>query len=92
MTKEEYEYKLQFLRTQVDSYDVQLVSYLNMRMKCCEMIGRLKNEYGKDEIFQPEREEEIIKKNSEQSRYKNMVESIWPHIMEFSKGLQENVK
>lgn len=92
MENRTYQQKLNFLRTQVDACDDILISALNNRMRYCVAIGQLKKEYGIEEIQQTDREKEIIQKLSQQSVYPNMVETLWPIIMQISRSLQAEIK
>lgn len=92
MENRTYQQKLNFLRTQVDACDDILISTLNNRMRYCVAIGQLKKEYGIEEIQQTDREKEIIQKLSQQSVYPNMVETLWPIIMQISRSLQAEIK
>lgn len=92
MENKTYQQKLDFLRTQIDACDDILIATLNSRMRYCVAVGQLKKEYGITEIQQTDREKEIIEKLSKQSTYSNMVETLWPIIMQISRNLQSEIK
>lgn len=54
-----YEYKMNFIRTQIDENDETLLSILSERMYLSKEVGKLKNSYKKG-IFQPNRWETIL--------------------------------
>ena len=92
MENKTYQQKLDFLRTQIDACDDVLIAALNSRMRYCVAVGQLKKEYGITEIQQIDREKEIIERLSKQSTYSNMVETLWPIIMQISRNLQSEIK
>ena len=54
-------------RKQIDALDTQLIGILNERARCAIEIGRIKRQQ-KLEIYDPPREEEIIRMMLEQNR------------------------
>ncbi len=52
--------KITEIRARMDELDSQLVAWLNERASCAKEIGRLKETVGL-EVYQPEREIEVLK-------------------------------
>ena len=77
---------IESLRAEIDNIDTQLVELLNKRYAACLEIGKLKKKNG-SVILNSNREIEIINRLSKISEYPNMVETLWPVIMLFSKNL-----
>ena len=79
------------LRQEIDTIDTELVSLLNRRYAICLEIGRLKQSSG-TEVLDSNREQKIINRLNELSKYPDMIETLWPVIMAFSRNLQTNLK
>lgn len=63
----ENEAQLKVLRNQLDSIDDEVLHLLNKRMEIVKLVGELKHKSG-GAIYRPEREREIIKRLSGQSK------------------------
>lgn len=79
------------LRAELDTVDNELVELLNKRMNICKQVGELKKSVDALQVFDPERELAVVKRLSERANYPAMVESLWPHIMLYSKWVQAQV-
>jgi chorismate mutase/prephenate dehydratase len=88
---------LRSLRTQIDKFDLQILKLVNDRAAVVGKIGRLKNDQG-DEIFNPAREEEILKNVLEINAKHGgpldpvTVRAIFREIMSGSRALQKVLK
>ena len=78
------------LRQEIDNIDTELVSLFNRRYAICTEIGKLKTKSG-TMVLDSNREQKIINRLNEFSNYPNMIETLWPTIMAFSKNLQNNL-
>lgn len=76
------------LRLEIDSIDSQLIMWLNRRFDICKQIGIVKQNQGIKQVQDPAREEAIINRLTEQEAHKDMVKTLWPHIMAYSRSLQ----
>lgn len=74
-------------REHIDSIDARIVELLNLRFNFCKIIGQEKKRLAST-VYDPTREQKIIDKLTEKEEYPDMVKTIWPHIMDFSKTLQ----
>ena len=74
-------------REHIDKIDNRLVELLNLRFTFCKMIGQEKKRINV-QTYDPNREQAIIDKLSQDEEYPGMVEALWPAIMDFSKSLQ----
>ena len=79
------------LRQEIDTIDAELVSLLNRRYAACLEIGKLKQSSG-TMVLDSNREQKIINRLNELSEYPDMIETLWPVIMAFSRNLQSNLK
>lgn len=78
------------LRQEIDTIDTELVSLLNRRYAACLEIGKLKQSSGAA-VLDPNREQKIINRLGELSNYPDMIETLWPEIMAFSRKLQNDL-
>ena len=79
------------LRQEIDTIDTELVYLLNRRYAACLEIGKLKQSSG-TVVLDSNREQKIINRLNELSEYPDMIETLWPVIMAFSRNLQSNLK
>lgn len=80
------------LRAELDNVDNELVELLNKRMNICKQVGVVKKSIDATQVFDPERELAVVKRLSDRSNYPAMVESLWPHIMLYSKWVQSQIE
>lgn len=85
-------YTIEQLRNYIDDIDESIVNMLNSRFDLCKKIGEKKKALGMDTVYVPEREQAIINRLSERECHIDMVRTIWPIIMEYSRSLQKNNK
>lgn len=78
------------LRNEIDNIDTELVSLLNRRYNACIEIGKLKQTIEKA-VLDPNREQRIIERLNTLSEHPEMVETLWPQIMAYSRKLQSNL-
>lgn len=78
------------LRQEIDTIDTELVSLLNRRYAVCLEIGKLKKNTGTI-VLDSNREQKIINRLGQFSNYPDMIETLWPVIMAFSRNLQNNL-
>lgn len=78
------------LRKEIDAVDTELVSLLNRRYAACLEIGKLKQSSG-TVVLDSSREQKIISRLGELSNYPDMIETLWPEIMTFSRKLQNDL-
>lgn len=78
------------LRQEIDTIDTELVSLFNRRYAACLEIGKLKQSSG-TVVLDSNREQKIINRLNELSDYPDMIETLWPVIMAFSRNLQNNL-
>lgn len=76
------------LRAEIDVIDKELVELLNRRYDACVAIGEEKKK-SDSVVFDPAREQRIMTRLNAFSKYSGMVDTLWPHIMTFSKNLQK---
>lgn len=77
-------------RIEIDAIDADIVRLLNKRYDACIAIGKAKKQ-GATAIFDPNREENIMKRLSSLAKYEGMINTLWPVIMSFSKKLQSDL-
>ena len=80
--------KINELRAEIDVIDKELIQLLNHRFDVCVAIGEEKKK-NDGIVFDPVREQRIMTRLNAFSKYKGTVDAIWPHIMAFSKSLQQ---
>lgn len=81
------------LRKRIDALDGRLVKLLNERTQVAGEIGKVKRRLG-EEIYAPEREEDVLKRVTATNRGPLSVRSlraIWREVMSASLALQKNV-
>ena len=78
------------LRQEIDAIDTELVSLFNRRYAACLEIGKLKQSSG-TVVLDSNREQKIINRLGELSNYPDMIETLWPEIMAFSRKLQNDL-
>ena len=78
------------LRNEIDNIDTELVSLLNRRYNDCIEIRKLKQTIEKS-VLDPNREQRIIERLNTLSEHPEMVETLWPQIMAYSRKLQNNL-
>ncbi|WP_228283444.1 chorismate mutase [Arcobacter sp. FWKO B] len=86
----ENEAQLKVLRNQLDSIDDEVLHLLNKRMEIVKLVGELKHKSG-GAIYRPEREREIIKRLSGQSKgllNESAIEAIFLEIFAVSRNLE----
>lgn len=81
---------IESLRQEIDTIDTELVSLLNRRYAACLEIGKLKKNTG-TVVLDSSREQKIIDRLGQLSNYPDMIETLWPAIMAFSRNLQSNL-
>ena len=79
------------LRGYIDDIDESIVNMLNSRFDICLEIGKAKKNLGLENVYVPEREKAIIDNLSIREHHKDMVQTIWPVIMEYSRSLQKQI-
>ena len=77
-------------RMEIDLIDADIVRLLNERYDACIVIGEAKKQ-GATAIFDPNREENIMKRLNDLAKYEGMIDTLWPVIMNFSKKLQSDL-
>lgn len=92
MKKKEVDNQLDDLRTRINILDDKLLELLNERAKIVIEIGNIKKNQNL-EIFQPQREEKVIKRIKAKSEIfpKESIESIWKEIISASKLIQGRI-
>lgn len=90
--QEELKKRLKELRNQINSIDDDLLDLLSKRGKTVIEIGKIKQTLGLD-VFQPEREENVIEKVVERSDVfpEESIEGIWKEIISASKVIQGSI-
>jgi len=87
--------ELELLRKEIDKIDEQLVMLFEKRMELANKIGDIKKQKGM-EVFDPQREEEVIKKAVGRLRNKDLSEELkmfFRSLMDSSKKIQyDNIK
>jgi len=85
-----YKRELRLFRKEIDKIDNQIIELLNKRGKIVQKIGNLKKIVDLD-VFQPQREKEIIKRMKNKSKLLNKVsiEAIWKEIIDACKIIQD---
>lgn len=81
--------ELNLLRTKITKIDTVLVEYLKKRIELSKEIGNLKKEKNIP-IFDPKREEEIIKLFTQNEAFENkiFIEKFLHFLMDISKEVQ----
>ncbi|MFX0039701.1 MAG: chorismate mutase [Promethearchaeota archaeon] len=81
--------EVKLYRKKIDKIDNKIVKFLNKRGQLVNLLGEIKNKY-KVDIYQPEREEEIIERMKIKSKVlrNTSIESIWKEIIKGCKFLQ----
>ncbi len=89
---QEYQKKLDKLRSQINKVDDEILNLLNERAKIVIDIGKIKKSKHL-EISQPEREESIIKRVVDKSEIlpKESIKAIWKEIFSASKLIQGQI-
>jgi chorismate mutase/prephenate dehydratase len=84
--------KIEEVRKEIDEIDDNLIDLLNKRGNIAIIIGNLKKELNL-EIFQPEREKEVIERLKHKSTIfrKEAIEAIWKEIISASKSIQGTI-
>jgi chorismate mutase/prephenate dehydratase len=84
--------QLEELRNEIDKVDDQLIDLLNQRGNLVKNIGNIKKDLNM-EVFQPQREKEIIDKITKKLTIfnKSSIEAIWKEIMSASKVIQDTI-
>lgn len=85
-----YKRELRLFRKEINKIDNQIIELLNKRGKIVQKIGNLKKIVDLD-VFQPQREKEIIKRMKNKSKLLNKVsiEAIWKEIIDACKIIQD---
>ena len=79
--------KISELRAEIDVIDKELVELLNRRYDACVAIGEEKKKRD-GVVFDPVREQRIMTRLNAFAEYPGMVDALWPHIMAYSRNLQ----
>lgn len=82
---------LPYLRSEIDEIDIELVRLLNKRFDICEAIGWAKKAIGSQTIQDSTREQAILDNLSLKETHPDMVKTLWPVIMNYSKLLQSKL-
>lgn len=80
--------ELKELREQIDDLDDQILGLLERRCAVCYEIGRKKKTLDL-QIYDGPREREVIHRLKQRAIYPDIVEQIWPCIMQYCKSFQE---
>lgn len=84
---------LEELRPEIDKIDKELTKLFEARMDLAREVGEYKKAHNID-ILNSKREEVVLKKNISNIKnedYKAFGEEFFTKLMEFSRGLQENI-
>ena len=79
--------KINELRAEIDIIDKELVELFNRRFAACIVIGEEKKK-SDAVVFDPTREQKIITRLTAFAEHPGMVDALWPHIMAYSRSLQ----
>ena len=85
--------KIEELRKRIDELDTKLVELLNERTRHAVEIGKIKRDLG-DEVYAPEREENVFKRVASASHGplgERSLRPIWREIMSAALGLQKDM-
>jgi chorismate mutase len=80
---------LKTYRKDINQIDDKIIKLLEERGSLVQLIGKIKRKFNVD-IYQPEREKEIIDRMKNKSKILNQenIESIWKEIIKASRNLQ----
>ena len=77
-------------RAEIDRIDTEWVYLLNQRFKACLAIGEAKKQ-GATAVLDPNREQNILNRLQTYEEHEGMVNTLWPQIMAYSRGLQSKL-
>lgn len=77
-------------RAEIDRIDTELVYLLNKRFQACVAIGEAKKQ-GATAVLDPNREQNILNRLKDYEEFEGMVDTLWPQIMAYSRGLQSKL-
>ena len=83
------------LRKQIDEIDAKLVALMNERARCAVRIGQLKRDAGRESVYSPEREREILERivaASDGPLPDAALIAIWKELMSGSLSLEKPLK
>ena len=86
---------LEELRKQIDAIDQKLVERMNERARCAVRIGQLKRDAGRESVYSPEREREILERivaASDGPLPDAALIAIWKELMSGSLSLEKPLK